>query len=77
MRHLFHLAIELGGGSLIDAACLFQTVGPHGFEYSQHAHGIDVGRKLRRVERYLHVTLCGEVVNFGRLHFADQFDERH
>ena len=63
--HFLYRAIELGGGSLIDAARVFQTKLAHSLEDAQYAYCIDVGSELRRVEANLYVTLSSEVVDFG------------
>ena len=77
LRHFFYLAIELGGRCLIDSAGLLQMVGAHSLKDTEHAHCIYIGRELRRIEAYLHMRLCGKVIDLGGLHFAYEFDERH
>ena len=77
LRHFLHLAVQLGGGSLVYLARLLQVIGAHGFEDAQHTNGIYIGRKLGRIKTHLHVALRGEVVDFRGLHLANEFDQRH
>ena len=52
-------------------------VGAHGFQNAEHARGIHVGGKFRGIERNLHMALCREVVDFGRLDFAYDLHKAH
>ena len=77
LRYLFHLAIEFGCGSLIDAAAVCETQLTHSLQDAEHTDGIHVGGIFRRVEADLHVTLCGEVVDFGGLYLAHDAEHTH
>ena len=77
LRDFFDLAVKFASRCLINAACLFQVVGAHGFQNAEHARGIHVGSKFRGVERNLHMALRREVVNFGRLDLAHDLHEAH
>ena len=74
---LLHLAVELTGAGLIDAAGLLQMAGTDGLEHAEYAGGIDIGRELGRVETYLHVALGGEVVDLVGTHLVDHLDDGH
>src|SRR5690606_8013987 len=41
------------------------------FQQSQRAHGIDIGRVLRRLKAYGYVRLGTEIVDLVRLNFLD------
>ena len=77
LGHFFYLAIELGGRCLIDTAGILKMVGAHCLKDTKHAHCIYIGCELRCIEAYLHVGLCGKVINLIRQHFAHEFNERH
>ena len=77
LRHLFHLAIELGSGSLIDAAAVGETQLAHSFQDAEHTDGIHVGSILWRVEADLHMALCGEVIDLSRAYLADHAEHTH
>ena len=75
--HFLYLAIELGGGSLIDAARILETKLAHSLEDAQYTYCIDVGSELRRVEADLHVALSSEVVDFAWTNLADNAKDAH
>ena len=77
LRHLLDLAVELGGRGLVDAARVGEPQLTYGLEDAQHADGIDIGRELGRVERHLYVALCGQVVDLGGAHAADDAQDAH
>ena len=77
LRHLLHLAVELGSGCLVDAAALLEVAGAHGLEHPQHSGGVHVGRELGRVEADLHMALRGQVVDFVGSHLVDDLHDRH
>jgi hypothetical protein len=41
----------------------------------QRAYSIGIGGVLGRLEADLHVALCGEIVDLGRLHLLDDADQ--
>ncbi|CDB11566.1 unknown [Bacteroides sp. CAG:633] len=75
--HLFHFAVQFRSRCLINAASISQTRQAHSLQYTQYTCSIYVGCKLRRVETYLHMTLCSEVVYFGRSHFSYDLQDAH
>ena len=77
LRHLFHLAIELGGGRLIDAATVREIQLSHSLQDAEHTDGIHVGGIFRGVEAYLYVALCSEVVDLCRTYFANHAEYTH
>ena len=62
---------------MVDLAALLKVVGPHGLEYSEHSHCIDVCCELRGVERDLNMRLGSEVVDFCWLNLANELYEGH
>ena len=77
LGNLLHLAVELGGAGLIDAAGLLEVAGAHGLQHAEHTGGIDIGRELGRVETDLHVALGRKVVDLIGLHLVHHLDYRH
>lgn len=77
LRDLLHLAVELRGRSLVDAAGLGQPAQANGLQDTQHARCIDVGGELRRIERNLHVALGRKVIDLVGTHRADHLDDAH
>ena len=77
LRNLFYLAVEFAGACLVNAAGLFQVVGTHSLQDTEHASGIHISGKFRRIEGNLHMALRGEVINFGRLDLAHHLHEAH
>jgi hypothetical protein len=63
LRGLLDLAVELGGGGLVEAHLLLQPQDPDGVEQAQGPQGVSVGRVFRGLKAHLHVTLGGEVVD--------------
>ena len=68
-------AIELGGGSLIEARSLVEAENAHGLEQPQSAERVGVGGVLGCFEADLDVALGREVIDLGRLHFLDDADQ--
>ena len=77
LRDFFYLAVEFAGTRLVNAAGLFEVVGTHSLQNAEHAGRVHVGGKFRRIEGNLHMALCREVVNFGRLDLAHHLHEAH
>ncbi len=77
LRHLFHLAVEFGGRGLVDPASVGQAAESHCLKDAQDSDGVHVGCEFRHVERYLHVALGCEIVDFVGTHFAYHLDEAH
>ena len=77
LRHLFHLAVKLRRRSLVDAARILQPAQTHRLQDTQHPRCIHVGRELRRVERYLHMALCRQIINLIRTYLGHNLHNRH
>lgn len=77
LRYLLHLAVKLGSGGLINTAGIREVTLTHGFQNTQHAGCVHVGRELGRVERYLYMALCGEIIYFRGLYFLHYLQEAH
>jgi len=77
LRHFLDLAVELGGGGLVDLAAIGEAHLADGLDDAEDADGIDVGGELGGVEADLHVTLGGEVVNLRGAHVGDDADDGH
>ena len=52
-------------------------VGADSLQDTKHTYGINIGRKLGGIERYLHMALRSQIIDFGGLHLANQLDQRH
>ena len=72
LRNLLHLAIQLAGRSLVKARFVLQTHLLDRVEKAQRPDRIDFRRILRHVERYLHVALRAEVIDFVRCRPLEQ-----
>ena len=70
-----NLAVELGGGRLVEAAGLGLAGQADGLEEVQGADAVLLGGVPRHLERNLHVRLRGEVVHLGGANVADDGDE--
>ena len=77
LRHFLDLAVELGGGGLVDLAAIGEAHLADGLDDAEHADGIDIGGELGGVEADLHVALGGEVVDLRGAHVGDDADNGH
>ena len=77
LRHFLDLAVEFGGGGLVDLAAIGEAYLADGLDDAEHADGIDIGGELGGVEADLHVALGGEVVNFIGADLADDREDAH
>ena len=77
LGHFLDLAVELGGGGLVDLAAIGEAYLADGLDDAEHADGIDIGGELGGVEADLHVALGGEVVDFVGAHGADNGQDAH
>ena len=77
LRHFLDLAVELGGGGLVDLAAIGEAHLADGIDDAEHADGIDIGGELGGVETDLHVALGGEVVDLRGAHVGDDADDGH
>ena len=75
LRHFLHLAVQLGGGGLVEARLLLQPQDADRFEQPQRAERIGVGGVFRRLERHRDMALRREVVDLVRLHLLDDADQ--
>ncbi len=74
LRHGGCVAVELRRRGLVEPARR-QSKQSYRFEQSQGAQPVGVGRVFRRLETDLDVRLCGEIVDFIRLHGLDDSDQ--
>ena len=77
LRDFLDLAVELGGGGLVDLAAIGEAHLADGFDDAEDADGIDIGGELGGVEADLHVALGGEVVDLRGAHVGDDADNGH
>ena len=77
LGYFLDLAVELGGGGLVDLAAIGEAHLADGLDDAEHANGIDIGGELGGVEADLHVALGGEVVNLRGAHVGDDADNGH
>ena len=77
LRHFLDLAVELGGGGLVDLAATGEAYLADGLDDAEDADGIDIGGELGGVEADLHVALGGEVVDLRGAHVGDDADNGH
>jgi len=75
LGHLLHLAVQLGGGGLVEAAGLLEAAGADGVEHAEDTNTVAVGGVLRHVERNLDVGHGAEVVDLIGLDVGDDGDE--
>ena len=77
LRDFLDLAVELGGGGLVDLAAIGEAYLADGLDDAEDADGIDIGGELGGVEADLHVALGGEVVDLRGAHVGDDADDGH
>jgi hypothetical protein len=63
-----HEAVELRRGRLVEARVVLKTGNPHRLKQTQGAQCIGISGIFRVLERYLYVTLSGQVVDFVGLY---------
>ena len=68
LRHFLDLAVELGGGGLVDLAAIGKAYLADGLDDAEHADGIDIGGELGGVEMCIRDRSAVEGV--------DEFGER-
>ena len=71
LGNLFHLAVQLGGGCLINLRLLHQPQQTDRFQHAQNADRVHLSGILRHVEGNLDMALCGQVIDLIRLHQTD------
>ena len=74
LGNLLHLAVQLGGGRLINLRFLYQSEQTDRFQHTQNADCVHFSGILRHIEGNLHMALRGQIINFIRLHQADDAD---
>jgi hypothetical protein len=72
---LLHLAVQLRGGGLVEAAGLLEAQDADGLQQAQRAHAVGVGGVLGALERHGHVALGAQVVDLVGLDELDDADE--
>ena len=77
LGHFLDLAVELGGGGLVDLAAIGEAHLADGLDDAEHANGINIGGELGGVKADLHVALGGEVVDLRGAHVGDDADDGH
>ena len=77
LRHFLDLAVELGGGGLVDLAAIGEAHLADGLDDAEDADGINIGGELGGVEADLHVALGSEVVDLRGAHVGDDADDGH
>lgn len=75
LRRLDDLAVELGGGGLVEAHVLLEPAGADRVEQAQRAEAVDVAGVLGHLEGDLDVRLRTEVVHLRGLHLRDDVHE--
>ena len=76
LGNFLHLAVQLGGGRLVNTRLLCQPGKSDRLQNAQHTEGVNIRCVLRRVKADMDMTLRGEVVNLVRAHGADHFVDR-
>ena len=77
LGHFLDLAVELGGGGLVDLAAAGEAYLADGLDDAEDADGIDIGGELGGVEADLHMALGGKVVDLRGAHVGDDADDGH
>ena len=72
LRRLTHLAEQFGRRGLVEAHPILHLQNANRLEHAQRSEGVGVGRVFRRLEAHLHVALCRQVVDLGRLDLVQQ-----
>ena len=75
LRDFLHLAVQLGGRSLIHLAGLGQAADTDGFQHAQNAQCVHIAGVLGYIEGDLNMALCSQIVNFVWLDLTHQTDE--
>ena len=75
LRNLLYLAVQFGGGGLVEAGSLLQTQDPDRLQKPEGSHGIGICRIFGRLERHLHMALRRQVVDLVRLYLLDYADQ--
>ena len=75
LRDLLHLAVELGGGGLVELHLLFHTTSADGIEHTKNANTIGIGGILGHIERNLDVRHGAEVVDLGGTDLGNDGDQ--
>ena len=70
LRNFFYLTVEFGSRSLIYLTRVGKTNFTYCFNNAEYTYSIHIGCIFRRVETYLHMALCGEIIDFSRTYFS-------
>ena len=69
---LLDLAVQLGGGGLIDAAGVLQTAEAHSLQHAQHAHAVCLDKPVTEFAFEVtnsDLTMPEWASGWGRIHF--------
>ena len=77
LRNFLDLSVKLRGGCLIDTAGLCHTQLTNSLQDAQYTYSIHISRKLRAIERHLHMALCSKVIYFIGLNFSNNSKDTH
>lgn len=69
--HLLHLAVQLTGAGLVEAAGLLQAAGADGVEHAQGADAVNVSSVLGHLKGHLDMALGSQVVHLIGLDSGD------
>ncbi len=75
LRHFLHQAIQFRSGGLVEAAGFLKPQDPHRLQQAQRADGVGIGGIFGGFETDCHMALCGQVVDFVRLHVLHDADQ--
>ena len=77
LRYFLDFPVKFRGRGLINATCIGKTALTHGFQNAQYARGVDIGCKLRSIERHLNMALGCKVIDFIRTDLANDLQQTH
>ena len=75
LRSLDNLAVQLGGGCLVEFDMFFETAGAHSIKETEGAQPVDITSVFCHLKGDLDMRLRTEVVDLGRLDLSDDVDE--
>ncbi len=75
LRNFLHQAIQFARRGLVKPGLFLQPQNADGFEHTQHAQGVRIGRVFRFFKAHRNMGLRSEVINFIRLGLLDDADE--
>ena len=75
LRGLLHQAVKLGGGGLVELGLFFESENANGFENTQGADAIGIGRVFRGFKADRHMAHGGQVIDFIGLRLLNDADQ--